>query len=579
MLLSRLLLHAAAAVPHSVDHVFMEPQQPDSTSMAAHFFEALHVMAIQCSRAPGSPVRVTFDFADALASALPACRLTMGDFYILHCAKDGRRGLRGRTWLMAAAAHNDMALVRRLCDVGVDLNLLHWRGDMGRGGQPFTTGTALTLAAAHGHAEIVRELLERGADAAAALDIRSGVHLRKLRAHPDLARELCTAPGVSHVDAVDAAFELRLPDVIRSRFAEAPDSTWTEEDLVDDLLDSIHDDDDGASATLRAFAEHPVVPHAVRVMVAGRVQDEAWLRALWDLAPDEPGLMAAAATVGSIELIQRAIEQNVDINNIDMLDSHPVDLAATYSHYDVMQFLCAQDDIDLDQAILTACEHARGLGDDVCVVVASLLYRGAEVDGAVFDFIADGRYPLAFAIHADNAQLVRLLCEHGAQDPRNLDHKIIFSALGLACELAQPECVSILLEFGFSYDEPSMYPGSASDFMTPTHLTPLMHAAKTSGDSADGTLRRADVIRKLLAAGANPALMNAEGKTARELATNATVLAAFPPLALCKKGCGRHAKPGAFRQGRAWDTCCRECAMGQGVHSAECDQRVTVDTA
>ena len=558
----------------------MEPQ-PDSraTSTSDLFFEALHVMAIQCSRAPGPAARVTFDFADALASALPACRFTMGDSYLLCCAKDGRRGQHGRTWLMAAAAHNDMALVRRLCDVGVHLDKLQWRGDTG--GVPdvrhlITSGTALTLAAAHGHAEIVRELLDRGADAAAALDIRSGVHLRNLRANPDLARQLCSAPGVSHVDAVDAAFELRLPDVIRSRFAEAEADTWTEDEIVDTLIDSIHDEDDGAAATLRAFAEHPAVPHDFRVMVAGRVRDEAWLRALWDVALDEPGLMAAAASVGSIELIQHALEQNVDINSLDLFDGHAVDAAAKHSHHDVVRFLCAHKDIDLAEAISGACETDLS---DVLIVVASLLHRGAPVSG--LHHMDPLWSPLTSATRAGNEQLVRLLCQHGAQDPRNSEDKLIFSALGFASELAQPVCVSILLEFGFAFNELSL--DESNDI-----LTPLMRAAKgTSGDAFSGgakgtseqddSLRRADVIRKLLAAGANPALTNTEGKTARELATNATVLAAFPPLALCKKGCCRRAKPGAFRPGRAWDTCCRECAMGQGVHSAECDQRAMVE--
>ena len=44
---------------------------------------------------------------------------------------------------------------------------------------------------------------------------------------------------------------------------------------------------------------------------------------------------------------------------------------------------------------------------------------------------------------------------------------------------------------------------------------------------------------------------------------------------LCVKGCAprRPAKPGEYRPGRRWDSCCMECATGRGYHSQECEQR------
>eukprot|EP00965_Chrysotila_dentata_P183327 6053941-Pleurochrysis_carterae.AAC.1 len=46
------------------------------------------------------------------------------------------------------------------------------------------------------------------------------------------------------------------------------------------------------------------------------------------------------------------------------------------------------------------------------------------------------------------------------------------------------------------------------------------------------------------------------------------------PVIVCRMGCQRAAKPGEYRPGRRWDTCCRECALSRGWHSADCEARV-----
>mmetsp|Transcript_49699 Transcript_49699/g.118425 ORF Transcript_49699/g.118425 Transcript_49699/m.118425 type:complete len:640 (+) Transcript_49699:95-2014(+) len=54
--------------------------------------------------------------------------------------------------------------------------------------------------------------------------------------------------------------------------------------------------------------------------------------------------------------------------------------------------------------------------------------------------------------------------------------------------------------------------------------------------------------------------------------SSSSLLSRSTTSGLCKQGCGRSVAPGTTRSGKPFDTCCRNCATGEG-HSAECDAR------
>jgi ankyrin repeat protein len=122
--------------------------------------------------------------------------------------------------------------------------------------------------------------------------------------------------------------------------------------------------------------------------------------------------------------------------------------------------------------------------------VKILLECGAKPDIPVRDI-----YPLCFAVLSNKPELVRLLLEHGAEIEQTNERSL--SALHMAAQIKNADILDVLLEAGA--DPNFSYYGSTA-----------LHAA-----AAVGNLKSA---RKLLAKGANPALLDSAGKTAAQIA-------------------------------------------------------------
>lgn len=512
------------------------------------FIDALHVLASLCSRDDES--RLVYTFADAVVRLFPVCRVTFFEMpEVLYCVKDERlKGKHRRTWLMAAAAVDDIALARRLLLAGADSNLSEYRGDIGRHGKPITQGTALTIAAANGHAGVVNVLLEHGADAHIGLDeYKAGTYRAGLRAHPGIVELLCNVPGVSCSAAIDFAFELRVPRVVRAKLAEDP-MAWSKAEIEEQLLDSLGEDDPGAPATMRALAEHAPTANILRITTAGHMQDVAWLRELWDQrellaaslhvvregdgshwawagdggeedegfpAPHGAGVvvanwfLVAAAAAGVLDLVHSCLEmEGVDVN-VRVYGSCSVEIAAHFQHPVVVQLLCAHETIDLANAL--AASSVCGLVE----VARSLIDRGANVDGY-------GNQPLAAAIHGEHVAMVRLLSSHGAsttiEDVTGHDN-----ALARACGRGLVEVVRVLLEFRVSDVNVRHGPVEAC---CPANTTPLMRAAKGRENCSNWRVpesERLEVIRILLNHGADPTLQNQHGDAALDVANGTDI--------------------------------------------------------
>ena len=500
----------------------------------ALFLEALTVVALQCSHTADG---LNFDYGSAIAAAVAACTNTWGDETLVMCVRDARRGKHGRTWLMAAAVHNDLALLRRLCDAGADVNLFMHRGDTGQDGKPMTQGNSLMLATAFGHGAIVRELLVRGADATAALlEYRSGGYRRRLRSQTELVRDLCNAPGVTRETAVDAALELRVADVISFHFANAPEEFNTSE-IMEQLLDHLHEtDDEGAAATLRAYAEHPGVPLRLRLAVAGETQNAAWLRELsesdwsstWFI---RQVMLKASAAAGAIDLVRIVLsfdDCNVNWTNVGQT---AIGLAARFRHTAVVELFAERADICLQDALLAACEC------NLAVLVGRLIARGADVN----DSSAENCKPLRRAIEGGDSMVdvVRVLCSSSAAADlgNGIEHEVEHEdAVGLASGLGHVAIVRVLLEeFSFAADIRHGPIAECCNALT----TPLMRVARGHEnvwvvDASEKLCRkkpveadRLEIIRLLVENGSRLSAKNASGKRACDLADSAAIRAAL----------------------------------------------------
>lgn len=126
----------------------------------------------------------------------------------------------------------------------------------------------------------------------------------------------------------------------------------------------------------------------------------------------------------------------------------------------------------------------------VVAAIASGLHPD-EADG-------DGRTPLMHAVLIGSAEFTTILLTAGA-DAKRAD-KDGFTALHFAAQEYAPEIAQILIQNGAEVDAVDQYGN-----------TPLARAAFASRG-------RGDVIKILLAAGANPDLQNQHGMSARSLA-------------------------------------------------------------
>lgn len=525
------------------------------------FLYALHVVSkIVVCDASGRAVhdasgRVSFKWAAEVDAAAQVNREAFNDDGLLDACCALRLGRRRRTRLMHAAHVGDLDRARRICDASrgllrrsppapdplLDFGEMSWLCLEFSFDKPDTRGigsTAVTLAAAGGHAAVMRFLLDRGASPEHALN-GPGYNLcwEYLRKQPALVRELCRREGISANSALHAAlrFGSELVDVVRKKIKDIP------ADAVDENDDDVDQDDprvrfgfehslaswaDGEPEVAKALCEHPYYNNAHRLAAASRAaaSDEAghgpWLDHLLSGAPslgfvDPADVLCAASRAGRLELVRDCLgNRGADPSSRNAFNRSALHCAIDFKSASVWTLL-AENGADLSSVAMDDDSNELTSLERIC-------------------------YEKPFG-KADSLLAVRLLVRLEASMKR--------SPLRFLCRMGDEEMVKVLLEAKDIDAEEAAWAGMTALMCASAGFNKNADDGDDDGDvdggddgDGDNVAGRMQCVRALLEHGAVAATQvkreeNGKnehvGKTARDMASCAAVRDVFDRFVGC----------------------------------------------
>ena len=357
------------------------------------------------------------------------------------------------TALQAACEQGNLLTVGFLIDSGADINLQ---------GVDYKGSAPLNRAAYRGHLEIVKLLLDRGADTAVFDE--------------DGDTPLMNAIYDGHIEVARILLDRGADHAIANKHGYAPLSSaayWGHLEIVKLLLDRGADtavvDEDGNTPLMYAIDDGHI--EVARILL-DRGADHA-IAKNHGYAP-----LSIAAYKGHLEIVKLLLDRGADTAVVDGDGNTPLMCAIHDGHIEVARILL---DRGADHAI--AKNHGYAPLSSAAYwghleIVKLLLDRGADM--AVVD--EDGNTPLMCAIHDGHIEVARILLDRGA------DHAIAnkhgSTPLGKAAHRGHLEIVKLLLDRGADtavFDEDGD--------------TPLMNAIY------DGHIK---VVRPLLEMGTDP---------------------------------------------------------------------------
>ncbi|UPL00265.1 hypothetical protein LCI18_011199 [Fusarium solani-melongenae] len=382
----------------------------------------------------------------------------------------------GRTPLLAATANGHEAVARHLIEAGAHVNT-----------RDASCVTPLIVAAKDGSISLVELLLNSGAD----IDIK-GWH------HGQTALSLAAANG--HTDTVKFLLQKNAStDLVDEAGRKA--LAWAIEEGHDDIVEILanHGVDEGSRGADKDGLTSETIFSAYPDISGGSNEDrlewafkqgyisvvEEILEQAVDLEHrDETGRtpLMLAASEGHIKLVKLLLEKNVQVDSKDEEGRTPLSYAAENGHMEVVTLLL-NNGADLhseDDQEMTPLTVAALRGHDA--IVSLLLEKGADAN----HWDGNGFSPLLHAALEGHARIVSMLLERGV-DPNTRDKGEGKSILTWAASGGHLEVLELLLARNVSSNDEE------------TDETPLAEALDNAIDTEDYSS-----VKLLLEHGAQP---------------------------------------------------------------------------
>jgi ankyrin repeat protein len=406
--------------------------------------------------------------------------------------------------LLNAAESGDLARVRKLL-AGAGKSRVDNRG-------PRKT-TALQVAAIGGHVEIVRALLEAGANP----------DLQDADSQTALMHAIC-APAQDIVDTLlDAGARADLEDWIALDFAVrfgelpmvkrllelgAPPNRCDKESGMTVLMEAVmRGNVEMVEALLDAGANRELknTSGQTAAAFAAYAKNHALLELLRGETPSDGSELIAAVTAGDIAQVQKLLDEKIDVNYAEpMFGNTPLHQAVYKANTKLIELLLkAGATIDARDANGRTPLSAAVM-DGRASVVKQLIKSGANPN------ISDGYgdIALAEAVSLGRNAVVDVLLQSGADPNKSTDRSP--APILWAVQVGTPALVKKLIAAGADPNATLRQPRSIHFDGFAVGTTALMFAAR------DGSK---DIVKLLLEEGADPTTANSNGETAADFAT------------------------------------------------------------
>ncbi|KAJ7256360.1 ankyrin repeat-containing domain protein [Mycena rebaudengoi] len=314
-------------------------------------------------------------------------------------------------------------------------------------------GNALQAAASEGHTEIVRLLIENGAD----INTPGLVGIAAYGGHLDTVVLLLESGAKFGDIALAAAAERGHLEIVRLLVKKGGDINTGQ--FMNPLLAAC---EGGYTEIFNFLLEnHPDI-NVVSSQYGTALQ--------------------AACKKGHIDFVRRLLDlgADVDLGNAD--GANPLQAASSYGHIEIVRLLLEHNANPNVGIALYAAAESR---DDRTDIVRLLLEKGADPNRRG----PDGDNPLRTACSQHHREIVRLLIEHGA-DPNSWDRDY-YGSSALSCATWDETVVRMLLENGAKIIAEDRVLTSASVYTVGIVRLLLDHGAAVHSEDAMGALRSA----------------------------------------------------------------------------------------